>query len=108
MHNLKILLKNNFNMLVGKLKGKKNITTQKATGLLIIGIIALYALYFFQAYTMIDGFAAYNVEKLALFHACITATSVILILGIMRSAMSNSNSDVPSEIALNVKSRLRK
>ena len=67
MRNLGILLKNSFNLLVGKIRGKKNITTKKATVLLIVGIIALYVIYFFQAYTMVDGFHTFHVEKMALF-----------------------------------------
>ena len=103
MHNLGILLKNSFNVLVGRIRGKKNITTKKATMLLILGVIALYALYFFQSYTMVDGFKQFNVEKLALFHACITSSSVVLILGIMRTTQLEKASDSDLLLSLPIK-----
>lgn len=103
MHNFKVLLKNSFNTLVGRFRGKKNMTTKKATMLLIVGIIALYAIYFFQAYTMIDGFATYHVEKMALFHACTTSLSVVLILGIMRTTAANKSSDSDLLLSLPIK-----
>ena len=103
MHSLGILLKNSFNMLVGKFRGKKNIATKKATLLLIVGIIALFAIYFFQAYTMVDGFYLYHLEKMALFHACITSVSVVLILGIMRTTTADKTADSDLLLSLPIK-----
>ena len=96
-------LKNNFNTLVGRIRGKKNITTKRATMLLIVGIVALYAVYFFQAYTMVDGFAVYHVEKMALFHACTTSLSIVMILGLMRTTSSDKATDSDLLLSLPIK-----
>lgn len=48
MHNsnLKILLKNNFNILLGTLQGKKNRkSTTTAVTLLVFGVLAVLAIY---------------------------------------------------------------
>ena len=103
MRNLGILLKNNFNILVGRIKGKKNISSQRATILLIVGVLALYALYFFQSYTMVEGFALFHVEKMALFHACLTSLSVVLIFGMMRTTNMNKTSDSDLLLSLPIK-----
>ena len=56
MNNLKILLKNNFLMLLGRLQGKKKrVSTNIAITLLVLGIIGILALYTLQAWSMYDA-----------------------------------------------------
>ena len=51
--NLKILIKNNLNILLGTMQSKKNRkSTRAAVLLLILGVISLIALYSFQAWNM--------------------------------------------------------
>lgn len=94
MRNLSILFKNNFNMLVGKLFGKKQ-RPSKIVGvlLLILGLLAIVALYSLQAYTMFVGLGTLNLQKVCVFHAILTSLSVILIIGIMRSSANQKHSD---------------
>ena len=67
MRNLNILLKNNFNKLVGALKGKKGRSTVAATSLLIVLCVAIVGIYTFQAWTMFDGLGMFGLEKMCLF-----------------------------------------
>ena len=84
MRNLSILFKNNFNMLIGRLFGKKQ-RPSKIVGVLlvILGLLAIVALYSLQAYTMFVGLSTLNLQKVCVFHAILTSLSVILIIGIM-------------------------
>lgn len=85
MNNLKILLKNNINLFVGNFKTK---TKQKSYTLavffLVLGIIAITALYSYQAYIMYDGLNKIGLGKVCVFHGILTSLSVIVIIGLMR------------------------
>ena len=49
MYNLRILLKNNYNLLIGRLFGKKqNVSSISATLFLVLGVLALLAMYTLQ------------------------------------------------------------
>lgn len=104
MNNLKILLKNNINLLLGKLQGKKE---RKKAGiaitLLTFGVVGILLLYSLQAYSMFKGLGALGLNDLCLFHAFLTALSVIVILGIMRVGAGNKNSDDDLLLSLPIK-----
>ena len=56
MSNLKIIIKNNFNMLLGRLQGKKNRkSTVTAVTLLALGMIGIFAVSLLQAWSMFKG-----------------------------------------------------
>lgn len=106
MYNFKILLKNNYNLLIGRLFGKKkNVSSVSATFLLILGILGLIALYTLQAYGMYKDFAEMNLEKVAIFHAILTSLSVVLIIGIMRYSANAKNDDTDFLLSLPIKKR---
>ncbi|MDY2696536.1 MAG: hypothetical protein SOV27_05190, partial [Eubacteriales bacterium] len=78
MYNLRILLKNNYNLLIGRLFGKKqNVSSISATLFLVLGVLALLAMYTLQAYGMYRDLSIMHLEKVCLFHAILTSLSVI-------------------------------
>lgn len=94
MTNLGILIKNNFNMLVGKFSGKKQrASTVSASVIFVVSVLGLIALYSFQAWIMFDGLGAFGLGKLCMFHACTTTVSVLAILGIMRASATEKTND---------------
>ena len=103
MRNLNILLKNNFNKLVGALKGKKGRSTVAATSLLIVLCVAIVGIYTFQAWTMFDGLGMFGLEKMCLFHGIIIALTVILIIGIMRVTGNPKTNDTDFLLSLPLK-----
>lgn len=106
MTNLQILIKNDFNILLGVLQGKKKrARTSLAVALLIAGILSILALYSLQTYSMFEGFRGLNLEELPLFHACMTTLSVMLIIGIMRVSGSAKFSDTDFLLSLPIKRR---
>ena len=106
MTNLKILLKNNFNMLLGRLQGKKKrASTSVAILLLVLGIVGLLALYSLQAWSMFEGLGKLGLGKLCMFHAIITTTTVLLIIGIMRVTGKTKGNDADFLLSLPIKKR---
>jgi len=106
MSNLKILLKNEFNMLLGRMQGKKKrMSTNVAVTLLILGMIGIFALYAFQAWTMFDGLGRMGLGKLCVFHSVITTLTVCLIVGVMRVAGKTKTSDADFLLSLPIKKR---
>lgn len=104
MRNLSILFKNNFNMLIGRLFGKKQRPSKIVGALLLtIGAIAIIALYSLQAYSMFVGLGALNLQRVCIFHAVLTSLSVILIIGIMRSSANQRHSDSDFLLSLPLK-----
>lgn len=106
MYNFRILLKNNYNLLIGRLFGKKNnISSVSATFLLILCVLGLLALYTLQAYGMFRDFSTMNLEKVAIFHAILTSISVVLVIGIMRFSANTKNDDTDFLLSLPIKKR---
>lgn len=114
MSNLKILLKNNLNLLIGRIKGKKQkVSTVVAVILLSLAFIAILGLYGFQAYMMfvglgqslmLNGLEAY-LDRLIMFHAFTTTLSVLVIIGIMRASANEKHSDNDFLLSLPIKKR---
>ncbi len=101
MTNLKILFKYNFIQLLGTLQGKRQRKrTSVAISLLALGVVLILGLYTLQAYSMFVGLGAMGLEKVCLFHACITTVSVLLILGIMRVTGNPKFSDTDLLLSL--------
>lgn len=106
MNNLKILFKNNFNILLGTLQGKKKRkSTIVATVLLVLGALGVFALYSLQAFSMFNGLSALHLEKVCLFHAILTTLTVLVIIGIMRTSASSRASDADFLLSLPIKKR---
>lgn len=104
MYNFKILFKNNFNILLGRLAGKKQRkSTFVASMLLFIGVIGIVALYSLQAYSMFKGLGQLHLEKVCIFHAILTSLTVIVIIGIMRSSANQKNCDTDFLLSLPIK-----
>ena len=104
MHNLKVLFKNNFNILLGRLSGKKKRkSTAAATALLVLGCIGIFALYTLQAYSMFNGLGKLHLEKVCVFHAILTTLAVIVIIGIMRTSANQKSNDSDFLLSLPIK-----
>ena len=106
MNNLGILLKNNFNILIGQIAGKKKRkSTQVATSLLILGAIGIVVLYTLQAFSMFNGLSKLSLEKVCLFHAILTTLVVICIIGIMRTSANAKTNDADFLLSLPINRR---
>ena len=106
MRNLKILFKNNFNMLLGRLQGKKKrASTTTAVLLLVLGVVGIFALYSLQAWSMFEGLGKLGLGKLCVFHGIITTITVILIIGIMRVTGKTKGGDADFLLSLPIKKR---
>jgi len=106
MNNLGILLKNNFNILIGQIAGKKRRkSTRVATALLILGAIGIIAIYTLQAYNMFNGLSKLHLEKVCMFHAILTTLVVIFIIGIMRTSANAKTNDSDFLLSLPIKKR---
>lgn len=106
MTNLKILLRNNFNILLGTIQGKKQRkATIVATLMLVFGALGIFALYTLQAYSMFNGLSKMHLEKVCMFHAILTTLTVLTIIGIMRTSVSLRSSDADFLLSLPIKKR---
>ena len=106
MTNLKILLKNNLNLMLGRLQGKKERKpTLIAFILLVLGGLGIFALYSYQAYSMFKGLGSLGLNNLCLFHAYLTALSVMVIIGVMRVSGNTKTSDSDLLLSLPIKKR---
>ena len=104
MNNLSLLIKNNFNILLGSLQGKKNRkSTTIAFIILILGIIGIYAIYFLQAISMFNGLGKLGLNKLVLFHGILTSLSVMVIIGVMRVSGKQKHNDTELLLSLPIK-----
>lgn len=93
MSQVGILLKNNFNMLVGSLRRRRKMSERGAIYFLVFGVGLIVYLYTMQAISMFDGLGKIGLEKLCVFHALITTVAVLTILGMMRTATNPKTSD---------------
>lgn len=106
MNNLKILLKNNFNLLLGRLQGKrKRKSTGVAIALLILGMVGIFALYSLQAWSMFVGLGKMGLGKLCVFHGIITTLTVLIVIGIMRVTGKTKGNDADFLLSLPIKKR---
>jgi len=106
MSNLKILLKNEFNILIGRIQGKKKrMSTNTAIVLLILGMIGLLVLYSLQSWGMFEGLGKMGLGKLCVFHGVITTLTVVLIIGIMRVTGKTKSNDSDFLLSLPIKKR---
>lgn len=104
MNNLGILIKNNFNMLLGRLQGKKERKPVKtAITMLVFGVLAIVALYTYQAYTMFNGLGRIGLCDLVLFHGILISLSVMLIVGVMRVSANQKHNDADLLMSLPIK-----
>lgn len=104
MNDLKILLKNNFNIFIGRLQGKRKRKSYFiAVSFLIIGILAIFSLYSFQAYLMFNGLNQIGLGKVCVFHGIITSLSVLVIIGLMRVSGNNNTQDSDLLLSLPIK-----
>ena len=104
MNDLKILLKNNFNMFIGSLQGKKKRKSFTVSVLLLVlGIVAIIGLYSFQAYAMFDGLNKIGLSKVCVFHGILTSLSVVVIIGLMRVAWKTKTEDSDLLLSLPIK-----
>ncbi|MBQ3048027.1 MAG: hypothetical protein IJD48_03325, partial [Clostridia bacterium] len=93
MSELKILLKNNFNIFLGSLKGKKNrrLNASMIT-LLLLGVLGVLGLYSYQAWIMCEGLGAFGLQDVCLFHAVSMTLLVMVFIGVARvSGKANGN-----------------
>ena len=106
MNSLRILLKNNFIMLIGAIQGKrKRKSTQTAVALLVLGVIGLLVLYSFQAWSMFEGLGPMGLGKLCVFHGIITTIVTLLVIGIMRVTAKTKSNDSDLLLSLPIKKR---
>lgn len=104
MSNFCLLLKNNFNILINRFRGKR---FQKSFWggviTLIVGVFAILALYCYQADSMFKGLGRYGLEDLCLFHALIITLPVMVIIGVMRVGGKNVDNDQDLLMSLPIK-----
>ena len=104
MNDLKILLKNNFNLFVGRFQGKnKRKSYAFAVTFLIIGIISIVALYSYQAYLMFNGLGKLGLSVVCVFHGILTSLSVLVIIGLMRVSGNKKMQDTDLLLSLPIK-----
>lgn len=106
MTNLKILIKNDFRLLLGVIQGKKH---RKSVGvaisMLCVAIIVVYGLYTFQTKIMFDELSVLGLNNLVLFHGIMTTVTVLLIFGVMRVSGFQKFNDTELLMSLPIKKR---
>lgn len=105
MSNLKLLIKNNINSFVGTFQNKtKNKSTTTALILLIIGSLALLAIYALQANSMfLELGKQLGFYELCMFHSFTTTLSVCLIIGFMRVSDKQKTNDTDLLLSLPIR-----
>ncbi|MBE5758349.1 MAG: hypothetical protein E7345_05470 [Clostridiales bacterium] len=104
MSNLKILIKNNIDMLLSAFQGKKKRkSTSTAVALLVLIGIGLIALYSLQTWSMFNGLGNIGLQKLVLFHGIITTLTVMIVLGVMRVTGEQKHTDDDLLMSLPIK-----
>lgn len=104
MTNFKILIKKNFYELINRFRGRKHKKTfWGGVFTLIAGVLALLALYAYQARTMFVGLGKGGLEDLCLFHAFVITLPVMIIIGVMRVSGKNTDNDKELLLSLPIK-----
>lgn len=104
MRNLFILLKNNFNMMIGSMKrNNKNRSDKSVIFLFLFLALFLVAIFSYNAYNTINGFRDLG-EKFAIFNGLFTILVTLLVLGCLRATSQNAqNSDSDFLLSLPIK-----
>lgn len=102
MNNLKILLKNNFNIFLGSLNKKNKKNRIGAVGL-VVGAIIVFGIWFMQAYFMSKDFSSYGLSKMCLFNGINIALTVLVIMGVMRTVGKSKTNDSDLLLSLPLK-----
>ena len=104
MRNLFILLKNNFNMMINRMKGRQNARSTKSAVLFFIFLVMLLvALFSYNAYNTMENFRDLG-EKFAIFNGLFTILVTLLVLGALRATSQNAqNSDSDFLLSLPIK-----
>ncbi len=106
MTNLWILLKNNFNLLLGKFQGKKERkSTLSASMLLFVCIVVIVASYSYQAWIMFDSFVPMGLGDMLIFHALTITTTIVVTIGVMRISISANSNDEWFLLSMPIKRR---
>lgn len=105
MSSLKILLKNNFNVLMGSLlKKRKNRTSGLSTMFLGFGaFVLMLALFSLQAYLQFFGYVAMSLPELGLFNGVMLAFVVLVLYVSMKVTATQRTSDMDTLLALPIK-----
>lgn len=105
MRELGILIKNNYYMLLGSIQGKKHRkSTVYASTLLILGIVALVALYTYEANSMFVGLGKQNgLYNLVFFHGILTSVCIAVVIGVMRISAKSKTNDTDILLSLPIK-----
>ncbi len=105
MRELGILIKNEYNILLGSIQGKKHRkSTVYASTMLLLGVIALVAIYTYQAKTMYDGLGKQlGLFDLCLFHGILTTVCVTILIGVMRISAKSKTNDADLLLSLPIK-----
>ena len=104
MKNLLLLIKNNFNILIGTFQGKKRRKSVFIAFILFMTLtIGLITLFCAQAWVMTKSFVEAGSEKLALFHAILLSVSFLFLVSAMRvsSKQKHNDSDFLTALPLN-------
>jgi len=102
MNSLKILLKNNFNIFLGALNKKNKKNRIGAVGL-VIGAILVFGAWFAQSYFMFKDLASYGLSKVCLFNGINISLTVLVIMGVMRTAGKQKTNDSDLLLSLPIK-----
>ncbi len=106
MSNLKILLRNSFLKFVNVFRGKgkkKSVVSGVVT--LCVCMLGVLMLYTFQAYSMIADLSQYGLSILCLYNGLLITTSVVLILGVSRTAGNKKSKDEELLLSMPIKKR---
>lgn len=94
MTNLWILLKNDFNIMMGKLQGKKKRASTLASAILLFVLFgAVAASMIFQAWTMFEQFVPLGLSKMIVFHSLTLVVTIVVTIGVMRITINTRSND---------------
>ena len=94
MTNLWILLKNDFNIMMGKLQGKKKRVSTLASAILLFVLFgAVAASMIFQAWTMFEQFVPLGLSKMIVFHSLTLVVTIVVTIGVMRITINTRSND---------------
>lgn len=104
MNNFKILLKNNFNILLASFKSKKlrKKTTITLSTIILIGL-GIFALSFLQAYSLFVGLAGLGLSKIALFNGVLMSFVVVILISTTKVTASHTLNDSDLLLSLPIK-----
>ncbi|MGD9901287.1 MAG: hypothetical protein AB7S44_01980 [Spirochaetales bacterium] len=104
MNNFKILMKNNFNILIGSLQGKKE--RKKMTvmiGLVVLMGLGFFVLSLFQAYSQYVGLSPLGLSKIALFNGVLISLVTLTLISVMKTTSARTATDADLLLSLPIK-----